>query len=113
MRITHSLLVSVDACPKQVELFDKTFPRSAVVTLANCRKAAAAGLDFGFAANHFLSGPQHKAYNEATAAAYKAYDEAIAADYKAYNEARAAAYKAYNEATAAAFYQASKTPKKG
>ena len=76
------------------------------VTLANCRRAATLGIDLDCAANHLLSAPARKAYNEAMAPARKAYEEAMAPAWKAYEEAMARAWKAYNEARAPAFYAA-------
>jgi len=94
-KITVDMLREADACEDQVDIFAKTFPTGATVTLTNCRKAVAAGLDLTWAADEWLSAPARKAYEEATATAWKAY-----------GEAKAPALKAYLEAKAPAFYRA-------
>jgi hypothetical protein len=90
------------ACPDQVALFARTFPRGAAVSAVNIRKAANAGLGVSWWAERVLTPAQAAAYLEATATASKAYREATAPAWKAYWEAKATASKAYREATATA-----------
>jgi hypothetical protein len=47
LRVTAKWLQKMRACEPQVELFKKTFPRGAAVTLKNLRKAEKARLDLG------------------------------------------------------------------
>ena len=91
--------------------------QSLKITLANCKRAAKAGLDLNWLAKKWFKAPAYKAwqeakatadkaYHEATAPADKAWQEAKAPADKAYREATAPAYKAWQEATATAFYAA-------
>jgi len=78
--VTAKQLEAKGACGDQVVLFRSVFPRGCVVTAANIRKAAGAGLSLGWWAEEFLSAAALRAYQEeATAAALKAYQEATAA----------------------------------
>lgn len=100
LRITARLLASKGACPDQVKLFRRTFPKGADVTVKNALKAVSAGLDLNWAACNLLSAPAWKAYLKATAPAWKAYKEATAPALEAYEEATATALEACKEATA-------------
>ena len=81
--------------------------QSLKITLANCKRAAKAGLDLNWLAKKWFKAPAYKAWLEAIAPfAYKAYQEATAPAYNAYREATAPAYKAWHEAKATAFYAA-------
>ena len=97
MKITIRMLRG--ACEEQVYLFRDTFPCGAEVTLENCLKAAAAGLDISWAAERFLTAPAWAEYKNAAAAA---------AEYK---NAAAAAWAEYKKAAAAAFYELFSDPK--
>ena len=100
-RILHlQTLIDKGACSDQVKLFRERFGKSVRVTEALCVRAAP-DFDWNWAAQHLLSAPAHKAYNDACAPAQKAYNEARAPA-QVYNEARATAQKAYDEATAPA-----------
>ena len=100
--ITARLLRARGACAEQVQVFREMFPQGTPVTLADCRKAVKAGLDFNWAANYLLTSDAWKVYQEAAAAANKVYNEAVATAYHVYNEAVAAACKVCDEAVAPA-----------
>ena len=78
MRVTAKQLEGEGACEDQIDLFRETFPRGCVVTAANIRKAAGAGLSLGWWAEEFLPAAAWRAYQEATAPALRAYREATA-----------------------------------
>jgi len=104
-RITVKQLIAAGAkedC-KHLALFADEWPSGMSVTLGNCKRAVELGLDVNWAAEHLLSSPAWKAYDEARAPALKSYNEATAPARKSYNEARATARKAYDEATAPAW----------
>lgn len=86
MRITLDQLRQAKACADQAALFESTFGQSAEVTLENCLRAAAVGLDLGWAADRLFS--------PAGRADYGAKRDAFDADYEAKR--------------AAVFYEASK-----
>src|SRR3990167_6365516 len=64
MRVTAKQLEGEGACEDQIDLFRETFPRGCVVTAANIRKAARAGLNLGWWAEQFLPAPALRAYQE-------------------------------------------------
>ena len=47
-RITVELLKSINACPDQVETFNKLFPKGASISMRSLAKAQKAGLDVFF-----------------------------------------------------------------
>ena len=102
MIITTKLLERKDACISQVELFQATFGDEAEVTLENCLRAAAVGLDFDWAAQHLLGATAGKQFNETDAVAWKQYDETHATAWKMLDETVATARKLFNETTAPA-----------
>jgi hypothetical protein len=129
-RILHlQTLIDKGACRDQVRLFGREFGKSVRVTESLCRRVAPL-FHWNWAAQHLLSAPALKAYNEARATALKAYDEAratagkayknacaplkwsergsqvIASTRKVYKETIASACKAYEEAAATAFARA-------
>ena len=97
MKITTEYLEAHNACPEQVELFDKTFPEGTSITRKACLAAGKAGLNLDWLAGRL--------FDEQT---YDAYTEAAASAFKAYAKARASADKAYREACAVPFYKAYK-----
>jgi len=103
MIITAKLLARKKACESQVELFRATFGDEAEVTLENCLRAAAVGLDFDWAAYYLLSATARKRYNEAVAPARKLFDETAASARKLYDETSAVAWKLYDETSAVAW----------
>ena len=100
MKITVKQLVEKQACVEQVKVFRKLFGASATVTLANCRKASKAGLDFNWAAQNLLPATALEAYQKAKAPALKAYQKAIATAWDSRRKAIATVLKAYEKATA-------------
>ena len=68
-QITAEMLAGKSACRKELELFRQEWPNGFEVTLENCQRAAAIGLDLNWAAKKFLSAPALKAYEEARATA--------------------------------------------
>ena len=70
MNITIKWLKEKNACSDQVELFKKTFGEKATLNLPNLKKAATSGLNIDWFAEHFLSAPALKAYDEARATAF-------------------------------------------
>ena len=77
MKITVKQLRALGACEGQVELFEKTFGASVIVTEALCLKHADK-FSWVWAAKNFLSALALKAYDEATASAWKTYGKATA-----------------------------------
>ena len=76
--VTAKQLKAKGACEDQIDLFRSVFPRGCVVTAANIRKAAGAGLSLDWWAKEFLPAAAWRAYQEATAPALRAYREATA-----------------------------------
>ena len=105
MKITAKFLAEHDACPEQVALFRKTFPRDGSVTMKNLLKAVEAGLSIDWL-DQFIPPERSKLYDETIAAARKLYAAAIAPANKLYNEAIAPANKLYNETIAPALSRA-------
>lgn len=77
-RITADLLIAEGACSDQIDLFRETFPNGCKVTLANCRKAATAGLNLHWAAEHLLPETAWATYRAAIAPAWATYEAATA-----------------------------------
>jgi len=63
--ITAKMLEDAKACPGQVRLFRKLFGEKAKVTVKNCRKAAAAGLDLDWLLLNLLPESAWAAYEAA------------------------------------------------
>ena len=72
MRITKTLLREHKACAPQLELFISTFPGGMDVTLDNCLECVRVGFNLYWGAEHLMSPPASKAYQEATAPAFVA-----------------------------------------
>ena len=89
MRITSAWLKARHACPEQIEVFSREWPKGVVVSLKVLKRAVELCLDLDWFAKRVLKAPAEKAYQEATASAEKAYQEAGASALKAYREARA------------------------
>ena len=87
--ITIEWLTEHDACHGQQDLFAKTFPKGARITLANCQKAVREGLNLYWLAEKLFPATALKAYQDATAPAEKAYKDATATAWKAYQDATA------------------------
>jgi len=103
MKITVKQLIEKQACAKQVKVFRKLFGASVTITLANCRKAGWAGLDFNWAAQNLLPATALEAYQKAKAPALKAYQKAIATAWNSRRKAIATVLKAYEKAIATAW----------
>ena len=54
MKITKRTLQAKGACPNQVAVFAKEWPRGATVTLKNCERAAKLGLNVHWVSNNLL-----------------------------------------------------------
>ena len=107
MRITLQQLIDAGACGDQRELFQQRYGDSVRVTKRECI-AAAQLFDWDWAAQHLLSAPARRAWNEATTTARRAYHKALAPAQRAYDKATTPARRAYDEARAVAFWRASK-----
>jgi len=81
MRITLSQLREADACEDQYNLFQEKFGEYVDVTTHLCM-IHAQDFDWQFAADHFLTGPAIRAYNERITHAIKAYDEDLNAAWR-------------------------------
>ena len=54
MKITKRMLQAKGACPNQVAVFAKEWPRGATVTLKNCERAAKLGLNVHWVSKNLL-----------------------------------------------------------
>ena len=97
--ITYRMLEDKGACNTQVELFKKTFPNGAEVSVETA-VSVASKFDFDWAAHNLLSEASRAAYKEAVAPLWAAYKEAVAPLWAAYEEAVAPLWAAYEEAVA-------------
>ena len=107
--ITKQMLIDRDACSDQVDLFEKKFGDSVVVTIKRAEKVAAL-FDWGWAAC-LLDAQGQAEYKRVTVAAkteldrakapaFAKYKRTIAAAAAKYNRIEAAAWAEYNRATA-------------
>ena len=101
MKITKTLLKRKGACRIQLALFASYYPKGVVVTRELCLKHAHE-FDWSWGANHLLSAPASKAYDEAMVPARKAFREAMVPARKAFRAAMVPARKAYEEVMAPA-----------
>ena len=109
--ITIDWLVAHEAC--EVETFRATFGASAELTRANALKAAQAGLDLDWLAEHLMDGTVWRAYQAKKNTTWRAHVKAMFTARRAYEkstatawrdeEATATAWRAYEEATATAW----------
>lgn len=117
MKVTERMLANIikgERCDME-ELFVKFFPLGSEFTLPNCKKAAEAGLDFGWVASHILTSSELELYEEVQElgenenTAYKVASEAASLAWKNWlhvediakqklQEGLLAARKAYEEA---------------
>jgi phage tail protein X len=104
--ITLEFLEKAKACTDQVEIFKKTFPEGAEITLENLMVAAEHHLDLNWLANKILDAPAWKVYEKTRAPAWKVYEETRAPAWKVYEETLATAWKVYEKTLATAFYAA-------
>ena len=87
IRITKAMLEAHGACSVEVEVFAHTWPKGAVVSLVNLRRAAELGLDLGWFAAGFLTGSAKKEFYAGTAPATRAYSKETAPSLRVYKAA--------------------------
>jgi len=97
---TKQMLIDADACPSQVDLFEKTFGDSVVVTVKRAEKVAA--LFQWEWASCLLDAAAQPEYSRVIAAAWAEYCRARAAAWAEYCRARAPALAEYCRARAPA-----------
>ena len=90
MRITHDMLVELEACPRDLAIFDREWPKGAGITRKNCLRAAELGLGITWLACEVLRGAARNDYFMAEGKAWKEYK----------------AWKVYRKAMAIAFWRA-------
>jgi hypothetical protein len=95
------MLIDADACSDQVDLFEKTFGDSVVVTIKRAEKVAQLfRLDL---ATRLLDAQGRAEYDRARAPALAEYSRVIAAAWAEYNRATAAAWAEYKRVGAPAW----------
>jgi hypothetical protein len=87
---TKQMLIDADACPSQVDLFEKTFGDSVVVTIKRAEKVAAL-FRWGWAIR-LLDAQGRAEFDRATATALAEFKRVEAAAWPEFNRARAAAW---------------------
>jgi hypothetical protein len=92
--VTKQMLIDADACPSQVDLFEKTFGESVVVTVKRAEKVAAL-FDWDLAAQ-LLDAQGWAEYIRAADAALAEYKRVQAPAATEYDRVRAAAWAEYN-----------------
>ena len=103
--MTKQMLIEADACTSQVDLFEKTFGDSVVVTIKRAEKVAHL-FDWTWAAR-FLDAPAWAEYRRVVAPAWAEYLRVKATALAEFNRAKATAWAKYKrvEATAWAEYK--------
>ena len=91
--VTKQMLIDADACQNQVDLFEKTFGDSVVVTLSRAKKVA--NLFQWDWAVQLLDGQGYAEYRRAMTAAWAEYERAAAPALAEYNRVREAARPEY------------------
>ena len=86
--VTLQQLKDYKACDRQVELFEKYFGNSVVLTKRIIKKYCSK-FDIDWLANEVLSDPLWKQYEDAVAPLRKQYEDAVAPLWKQYLEAKA------------------------
>ena len=100
MKITRAWLEERRACPDQVAVFAREWPKGAELNEANIRRALELHLDLSWLAERVLTAEPSRLYCEATAEADRLYCEATAEADRLYCEATAERSRLYDEATA-------------
>ena len=95
MKITKRMLQAKGACPNQVAVFAKEWPRGATVTLKNCERAAKLGLNVHWVSKNLLPKKLDDAYLVQRKALYDAYETQRKPLYDAYEAQRKSFYDAY------------------
>ena len=98
--VTKQMLIDAKACPNQVDLFERTFGDSVVVTISRAKKVAHL-FDFGWAAQ-LLDAQGRDEYWRVEEAASAEYDRVKAAAFAEYERAKATASAEYWRVEAAA-----------
>ena len=101
-RITAADLAAKGVCAPKVAQFVALFPMGSEVSLADCRKAANAGLNLDWFAWTFLRPPALAVYERAKAPAWTACERAEAPALAVYKQVQAPAWTEYERATASA-----------
>ena len=73
MKITKRMLQAKGACPNQIAVFAKEWPRGATVTLKNCERAAKLGLNVHWVSKNLLPKNLDDAYEAQRKPLYDAY----------------------------------------
>ena len=94
MKITKRTLQAKGACPTQVAVFAKEWPRGATVTLKNCKRAAKLGLNVHWVSKNLLPKNLYDAYG----ARRKPLDAAYEAQRKSFYDAYEAQRKPLDDA---------------
>ena len=97
MKITKRMLQAKGACPNQVAVFAKEWPRGATATLKNCERAAKLGLNVHWVSKNLLP----KNLDDAYVAQRKSLCDAYLAQQKAF-------YDAYDAQCWQVFYKITK-----
>ena len=105
MKITKCMLQAKGACPNQVAVFAKEWPRGATVTLKNCERAAKLGLNVHWVSKNLLPKKLDDAYGAQQKPLYAAYVTQWQSLDDAYEAQRKPLYDAY-EAQRKSFYDA-------
>ena len=92
--ITKQMLIDADACSDQVDLFEKTFGDSVVVTIKRAEKVAA--LFQWRWATRLLDATAQAEYDRVEAAAWSEYNRVTAPAWAEYHRAKAPALAEYN-----------------
>ena len=105
MKITKRMLQAKGACPNQVAVFAKEWPRGATVTLKNCERAAKLGLNVHWVSRNLLPKKLDDAYDaqrKSLCDAYLAQQKALCDAYETQWQSLCDAYLAQQKA----FYDA-------
>ena len=105
MKVTTRQLKVKDACPDQVSIFKKEWPKGVEITPKVLERAVELKLDLRWFGLEFLPRPAQEAYDKAEAPAREAYRKATAPAREAYDKATAIAWEAYHKAEATALWQ--------
>ena len=96
MKITKCMLQAKGACPNQIAVFAKEWPRGATVTLKNCERAAKLGLNVHWVSKNLLPKNLDYAYLAQRKSLCDAYDAQRKSLYDAYVAQRKSLDDAYD-----------------
>ena len=94
MKITKRTLQAKGACPNQVAVFAKEWPRGAMVTLKNCERAAKLGLNVHWVSKNLLPKNLYDAYE----ARWQSLDNAYVTQWQSLDAAYEAQWKPLDDA---------------